>query len=87
MAQIKQVTAFASGGIVSGPTMALVGEYAGASNNPEVIAPLNKLRELLPDAGAGTQRIEVTGRLRGSDIELCMANRRRIGSASGRKNR
>lgn len=87
VAQIKQVTAFASGGIVSGPTMALVGEYAGASNNPEVIAPLNKLRELLPDAGAGTQRIEVTGRLRGSDIELCMANRRRIGSASGRKNR
>ncbi len=87
VAQIKQVTAFASGGIVSGPTMALVGEYAGASNNPEVIAPLNKLRELLPDAGAGTQRIEVTGRLRGSDIELCMVNRRRIGSASGRKNR
>lgn len=41
------VTAFANGGIVSGPTNALVGEYAGAKNNPEVIAPLNKLKSML----------------------------------------
>lgn len=43
----NNVTAFASGGIVSGPTNALVGEYAGAKNNPEVIAPLSKLRAML----------------------------------------
>ena len=30
---------FATGGIVSGSTLAMVGEYPGASNNPEVIAP------------------------------------------------
>lgn len=41
------ITAFATGGIVSGPTNALVGEYAGAKNNPEVIAPLNKLKSML----------------------------------------
>ena len=86
ISQIKNVTAFASGGIVSGPTMALVGEYAGASNNPEVIAPLDKLRKLLPDS-EGARRIEVTGRLRGSDIELCLANRHRVGMASGRKSK
>ncbi len=34
---------FADGGIVSGRTFAEVGEYRGARNNPEVIAPLNKL--------------------------------------------
>lgn len=83
VSQIKQVTAFAAGGVVSGPTMALVGEYAGASNNPEVIAPLNKLRELLPEPGAGVQRIEVTGRLRGADIELAGSNYKSIRSASG----
>lgn len=86
ISQIKNVTAFASGGIVSGPTMALVGEYAGASNNPEVIAPLDKLRKLLPDS-EGARRIEVTGRLRGSDIELCLANRHRVGKASGRRSK
>ena len=50
---VKNLTAFADGGIVSGPTMALVGEYAGASNNPEVIAPLNRLRSLIQPAGTG----------------------------------
>lgn len=49
------IPAFANGGIVSGPTMALVGEYAGASNNPEVIAPLNKLKDLLPLDRSGGQ--------------------------------
>lgn len=78
VASIKQATAFANGGIVSGPTMALVGEYAGASNNPEVIAPLNKLRELLPDEGSRVQRVVVTGRIKGSDIELSQRNRQRI---------
>lgn len=43
--------AFADGGIVSGPTLSLTGEYPGARSNPEVIAPLNKLRDLLPQAG------------------------------------
>lgn len=38
---------FADGGIVSGPTIGMVGEYAGASNNPEVIAPLDKLKGML----------------------------------------
>lgn len=78
VASIKQATAFANGGIVSGPTMALVGEYAGASNNPEVIAPLNKLRELLPDEGSRVQHVVVTGRIKGSDIELTQRNRQRI---------
>lgn len=85
VSQIKSVTAFANGGIVSGPTMALVGEYAGASNNPEVIAPLNKLRSLLPDPQSSVQHVVVTGRIKGSDIELVTGNRRRIVSASGRK--
>ncbi len=61
--------AFAKGGVVSGPTLALVGEYAGASNNPEVIAPLDKLRGMLADTGGfvgGKVSFEIEGRkLRG----------------------
>jgi len=41
------IPAFASGGIVSGPTLGLMGEYPGASSNPEVIAPLSKLKEMI----------------------------------------
>lgn len=64
ISSVKNVAAFAQGGIVSGPTMALVGEYAGASNNPEVIAPLDKLRSMLhPQGGVGgTVRFEIEGR-------------------------
>jgi len=44
---IGGLTPFANGGIVSGPTSALVGEYTGARTNPEVIAPLNKLQNMM----------------------------------------
>jgi hypothetical protein len=44
---IGGLTPFANGGIVSGPTAALVGEYSGARTNPEVIAPLSKLQNMM----------------------------------------
>jgi hypothetical protein len=59
-------TAFANGGIVSGPTMGLMGEYPGAQNNPEVIAPLDKLKDLIGGGGSG-QFV-----LRGQDLVLAM---------------
>jgi hypothetical protein len=68
LANTAGVTAFAQGGIVSGPTMGLVGEYPGAKTNPEVIAPLDKLRSMLGDAGGGN--VTVTGRLDGRDLIL-----------------
>jgi hypothetical protein len=51
--QGPEVTAFADGGIVSGPTLGLMGEYPNASRNPEVIAPLDKLRSLMQPQGSG----------------------------------
>lgn len=41
------VTAFANGGVISGPTLGLMGEYAGAKSDPEVVAPLSKLKKML----------------------------------------
>lgn len=56
-------TPFADGGIISGPTIGLMGEYAGAANNPEVVAPLNRLRQLIqPVGGGGTVTVRMHGR-------------------------
>jgi hypothetical protein len=61
---------FANGGIISGPTLGLMGEYAGANSNPEVVAPLSKLKSMI---GGGTQQVEVVGRISGTDIFLSNA--------------
>jgi len=62
-------TAFANGGIVYGPTNALIGEYAGAKNNPEVIAPLNKLKGMLADVvGGGSNNLSGEFTVRGKDL-------------------
>jgi len=70
------VTAFANGGIVSSPTLGLMGEYPGARSNPEVIAPLDKLKSMI---GGGQTNVNVTGgfRLDGQDLILALerANR------------
>ena len=47
----KAAKPMADGGIVYGETFARVGEYPGASTNPEVVAPLNKLRSLIQPEG------------------------------------
>jgi TP901 family phage tail tape measure protein len=44
---------FADGGIAYGPTLGIFGEYAGAANNPEVVAPLDKLKSLIGEGGGG----------------------------------
>ena len=71
------VTPFVNGGLVYGPILALMGEYGGASSNPEVIAPLDKLKSLIGDAGGGfNSRLEA--RLKGRDIVIALANETRI---------
>lgn len=64
VASKSKVPKFASGGIISGPTLGLMGEYSGASNNPEVVAPLDKLRGMLADndsQNAGEVRFVIDG--------------------------
>ena len=48
----------ANGGLAYGPTMAVVGDNPGAANDPEVIAPLSKLRDYM-----GGQKLELTGEI------------------------
>ena len=61
-----KVLGFAKGGLVTGPTLGLIGEGAGTTaSNPEVVAPLDKLKSMI---GGGTQQVEVYGRISGNDI-------------------
>jgi len=59
-------TAFANGGVIYGPTLGIMGEYAGAKNNPEVVAPLNKLKSLMGDRSSGVYIPDI--KLKGEDI-------------------
>ena len=65
-AQIGVISAqsFAKGGLVYGETIAKVGDYPGASSNPEVIAPLSDLKGLLmtQDQREGKVVFEIEGR-------------------------
>lgn len=78
------ITGFAAGGIVSGPTLALVGEGVGTSrSNPEVIAPLDQLRSILESVVAGRGgggAAVLSARIRGNDLLLS-------GSRTSRRNR
>jgi len=81
-AQIATIAAtpipMAKGGILTGPTNILAGEYMGARNNPEIIAPLDKLKNLI----GGQTNINLQGafRLTGNDLILAVeqANKNRI---------
>ena len=45
---------YEKGALAFGPTLGIFGEYAGASHNPEVVAPLDKLRSMIePSEGIG----------------------------------
>ena len=60
--------ALAQGGLAYGPTTALVGDNRNAGIDPEVIAPLSKLKDMM-----GGNVVEVVGRIKGDDIFLSNA--------------
>jgi hypothetical protein len=61
---LASIPKFADGGIAYGPTVGLFGEYAGASHNPEVVAPLDRLRSLIApqQSGGGQVEFRIEGR-------------------------
>ena len=67
------VRKFADGGVIFGPTFGLMGEYAGASRDPEVVSPLSTLKGLI---GGNDQEVTVYGALRGDD--LLISNNRTV---------
>ena len=79
LAAFAAIPKFADGGIVSGPTMGLMGEYPGAKSNPEVIAPLNKLQSMIGNKGPSNVNVGGEFVMRGSDLVVVLdrANKNR----------
>ncbi|CAB5217960.1 hypothetical protein UFOVP203_35 [uncultured Caudovirales phage] len=75
----SNVQTFANGGIISGPTYGLMGEYPGASSNPEVVAPLDKLKDMI--GGGGNQG--GTFVLRGQDLLLSVNRAQKASNLKG----
>jgi tape measure domain-containing protein len=63
-----EVPALAQGGVAYGPTMAMIGDNRNAAIDPEVVAPLSKVRDMM-----GGNQVEVFGRIQGNDIFLSNA--------------
>lgn len=64
-AGFNAVPKLAEGGLAYGPTLAMVGDNKGANVDPEVVAPLSKLKDML-----GGNSIQVYGRISGDDIVI-----------------
>ena len=43
---VPQIPYLANGGVIEQPTVAMMGEYTGASNNPEIVAPQKLLTQI-----------------------------------------
>jgi TP901 family phage tail tape measure protein len=59
----------AKGGLAYGETLAVVGDNPNARMDPEVIAPLSKLKNMIGQSGAGGA-VTVYGKISGQDILL-----------------
>ncbi len=70
----ENVPKLANGGLAYGVTYAMVGDNPNAAVDPEVIAPLSKLKQLLPQGG-GTQNVNITlgGELKAKGRDLVYA--------------
>ena len=69
---IPNIPKLAMGGLVYGDSLVNVGEYPGARSNPEVIAPLDKLRDLMPSQEIDYKRLgrEVAYAISGMKVVL-----------------
>lgn len=67
-AAFASIPKFKDGGVVSGPTLGVFGEYPGAKSNPEVVAPLDRLQKYMQPENPDD--IVVRGQLAGSTIYL-----------------
>jgi len=72
----EPLPALAQGGLAFGPTTAIVGDNVNARSNPEVIAPLDKLKGMMGEGG----NIRLTGsfRIDGQDLIYVLEENQQI---------
>ena len=69
IAENQSQVKLAKGGLAYGETLAVVGDNPNARMDPEVIAPLSKLQNMISKSGAGSV-VTVVGKISGQDILL-----------------
>lgn len=57
----SRIPELANGGVLTSPTMAMVGEYSGASSNPEIVTPENLMREVFLESMLPVAQAIVSG--------------------------
>ena len=78
------VPALAQGGLAHAPTLAMVGDNRNAGVDPEVIAPLSKLKNMMGDMGGGSPNFNISHRINGNDLLVLIENaNRQRGRTSG----
>lgn len=77
--KIDKPKKFAKGGIISTPTMGLMGEYPGARSNPEVVAPLDKLKNMIGERRSSQVQVGGSFTVKGQDLVVALqrANKNR----------
>jgi predicted CoA-binding protein len=81
IAALVNLPKFADGGIAYGTTLGIFGEYAGAAHNPEVVAPLDRLKALMGSDGGGFASVDF--KIRGRDLMGILQKEQRIKTRVG----
>lgn len=67
---MMSIPKLAGGTVASGPMLAMIGEYPGASNNPEIVAPSGMIRKIVrEESGSGIGNGTVVFRIKGDVLE------------------
>ena len=64
------IPGFAEGGIVTGPTLAMIGEKPGSRG--EAVIPLEKMSQVLGSMGGGNRGGELTAVVSGTDLKFIL---------------
>lgn len=72
---LRSIPAMASGGVLTSPSLIMAGEYSGAKNNPEIVAPQNIMRETVEEANVSVvsalyELIEIAQQIASKDTTI-----------------
>jgi len=73
---VPSIPYLAKGGVINSPTMAMMGEYPGAGNNPEIVTPQNLLKEIISAGNTELANVyiqvgrQIISAIEGVDLEV-----------------
>lgn len=77
---VPSIPYLAKGGIINSPTLAMVGEYAGAMANPEIVTPQNLLRDIIDEGNTELANVyiqigrQIISAIENKDLEVSIGD-------------